>query len=264
MLDRTRAKVLSVAMLVLAGCVYAQQASNTVDVSTMQAFKAANASFNQAVEAYNKHDYDKAQKELEASLAKMPEFSDAHLMMAKILYIKKSYPEALERVERAKKGYETTALLLVRLRYERVDDLQKRKELQQQAANSLSQALGGSLPDEDRQKYERSLESANRTIEDIDRQLVEPPPQPGSIPAEYFFFHGNVLMRMQKPAEAAAQYEEALKINPAYADAATNLASLYYSARMYAKALEVLERSESKGAAVNAELKTAVQKALAR
>jgi tetratricopeptide (TPR) repeat protein len=67
---------------------------------------------------------------------------------------------------------------------------------------------------------------------------------------------------MQKFPEAIAKYDDALRIDPGYADAANNLASLYYSAKQYQKAAEVLSRVEAKGATVNPELKKAIADAL--
>jgi Tfp pilus assembly protein PilF len=259
-----RNPILAVLIVIVTGVpvavAFAQQGTNTVDISTVQAFKAANTSYGKAVDAFTKHNYEKATRELEASLQKVPEFSDAHLLMAKISYMQKDFQKALQEIEKAKSGFASTTLLVVRLRYERIDDLQKRRSLKQETVNTL------------RAEYTRSpsndllakVQQAEQVLDDIDRQLFEPPPQPESIPAEYYFLHGNVLLRLQKLTEAVAQYEQALKIAPTYADAANNLAGLYYGARMYAKALEVLEAAEAKGITVNTELKKAVQEGLKR
>ena len=55
-----------------------------------------------------------------------------------------------------------------------------------------------------------------------------------------------------------------LRKKPGYTEAANNLAIILFSAKRYAKAKEVLDRAEAAGASPNAELKKAVEAALAK
>ena len=82
------------------------------------------------------------------------------------------------------------------------------------------------------------------------------------MPADYHFFHGNILLRLNRLDGAAARYREALKIEPDHADACNNLASLYLSARHPKVAMDILEQAEANGASVHAELKKVVAAAL--
>ncbi|HSN68674.1 MAG TPA: tetratricopeptide repeat protein, partial [Thermoanaerobaculia bacterium] len=98
----------------------------------------------------------------------------------------------------------------------------------------------------------------------IERELSELGPlDPAVIPAPMYFIHGNILLRLGKPKLAVDQYQEALRIDPKYGDAANNLASLYYDAKLYQRAREVIDRIESNGGAVTPALKAAVMEKLA-
>lgn len=69
------------------------------NVESPQAARAALASFDKAVKAFNGKDYEKARKELGICLGHQPNNSDAHLLLAKTLYAVKDYAAALAEVE---------------------------------------------------------------------------------------------------------------------------------------------------------------------
>lgn len=103
-----------------------------------------------------------------------------------------------------------------------------------------------------------------RYPEALERLLSAPAQSVAGIPADYHFFHGNILLRLNRLDEAVARCRQALDANPAHADASNNLASIYLSARQPKAALEVLERAGAAGATVNPELRQAVLAAQVR
>jgi tetratricopeptide (TPR) repeat protein len=256
--------------LATAAAVAQAQGFSSHDVQTMTRMREMSPRINKARELVNKKDFAKAKKELESIIAKMPELAEAHFLMAKVLYSEKDYPGALASMLEAEKTHEALAGLMADMRDDRRADLAKRRsELERrisemrgripagqgEAARSQAAALNGEIA------------RAEQMRTDIDREMNDTAPGSQTTartdkPAEYPFFHGNILLRLQKYPEAVAQYQQALTLNPGYADAANNLASLYYSAKQYQKAHEVLAAVEAKGATVNPELKKAIADAL--
>ena len=86
-------------------------------------------------------------------------------------------------------------------------------------------------------------------------------PEPTS---EYFRVHGDVLAGTKSSNDAVMQYHEALRLEPASAGAANGLARVFFVSRRYEQARAVLRNAEAAGAAVDAELKRAIEEKLAK
>jgi tetratricopeptide (TPR) repeat protein len=262
---RRRATLATVALAVAAALAgqasFGQGEYRNIETQLVRKYREANGYYEKAKVRFANKDFRRALKELDTCLGIIPEFADAHLMLAKIYYSEKDFPKALTEVLLAKTGFGSTAGLIEKVQQDRRFELRKRQELLEQSLSSLRAELLRT-PAGQQHTIQGQIARAERDKADIDRELFEPIPNLSQLPAEYFFFHGNVLLRLQQYTEAAAQYDEALKINPGYADAANNLASLYYSAHQYEQALAILKRVEAKGATVNPELKKAIQDAL--
>lgn len=236
----------------------AQSEYQNLDAQLVRRYRDAEVAYGKARTRFDKKDFKGARKELDACLELIPAHAEAHLLTAKVLYIEKDYAQALTEVERAKAGHVSTAAIMAKMQEDRLSELRKRAQetsdsvaaLRQVQGSNVSAALQAQIADEDAKKQE------------IDRILNAQRPDPKQIPAGYFFFHGNVLLRLQRTAEAVAQYEEALRINPAYGEAANNLAALFFSARQYEKASAVATTAEGNGVVVNPELKKAIESAL--
>lgn len=232
------------------------------NVESPQAARAALASFDKAVKAFNGKDYEKARKELGICLSHQPNNSDAHLLLAKTLYAVKDYAAALTEVELAKSTFDAGQAQAQVREESRRTELQRRRRAQDEQIREINMSLSRPVSDEERRLLMASLSQAEQARDELDRQIFQPPTIPGGVPAEYHFFHGNVLLRLQRVDDAVAQYREALKIKPNYPDAANNLAALYFAAKVPKLALEVIEQAEAQGVKVNPELKKAVLEAV--
>lgn len=224
-------------------------------------YRDANIVIVRARDAFAKKNYDLARKEASAILAKLPEFAEANFMMAKLTYMEKDYPAALGYIEKAEATHLATLQLGQRMAGDRETSLRRRRDEQVGAVADLRGQLAVERDDQRRLILQTNIERGERIVADIDRILNDPAAATAgadAIPAEYAFIHGNIFLRMGRADDAATQYIEALKLDPGYANAANNLASLYYSAKQYDKALEVLQGVESRGIGVNPELKQAV------
>ncbi|HEU5163523.1 MAG TPA: tetratricopeptide repeat protein [Thermoanaerobaculia bacterium] len=191
----------------------------------------------------------RAEKTLKSILTTVPEFSDAHFLMARVLYAQRRYPEALASIERAKETFGSTAAMMAGAREERKAELIRQKSEQMTLLTRASGPTAGAI----RQK-----------IGIIEVELSQlGPVEVTEIPAPMYFVHANVLLRLGKAKLAVEQYQEALRIDPKYGDAANNLASLYYDAKLYERARQVIVGIESNGGAVTPALKSAVMEKLA-
>ena len=235
-----------------------------VDTVQIQAYKAAGASYEKARKAFEKRDLEKAKKELDACLKRMPEFSEAHFLLAKIAYLEKRYAEALEHMERAETSFDASTAAYLEVQSDRTRELMQRRDDELARLDGLRTALANATSDEQRFIIQGQIDQAERRREELDREIADQPQEVVFMPADYHFFHGNILLRLNRLDDAAFQYREALKIKPDHADASNNLASLYLSAGHPKVAMEILELAEAKGATVNAELKKAVLEALQR
>ncbi|HYN40288.1 MAG TPA: tetratricopeptide repeat protein, partial [Thermoanaerobaculia bacterium] len=237
----------------------AQSEYQNLDAQLVRRYRDAEVVYGKARARFDKKDFEGTRKELDACLKLIPAHAEAHLLLAKVLYVDKDFAQALVEVERAKAGHDATAAIMAKIQADRMSELRKRaREKDNSIAERNAQAakVPGSLA------LQQPSTQVDYEKDEINRILNAQRPDPSGIPAEYFFFHGNVLLRLQRPAEAVAQYEEALKINPAYGEAANNLAALYFSARQYEKARGVATTAEGNGVVVNPELKKAIESAL--
>lgn len=237
-----------------------QSEYQNVDAQLVRRYRDAEVSYAKARALFDKKDFPGARKELGVCLGLIPAHANAHLLMAKLLYTEKDYVQALSEVERARAGHETTAAILARMDEDRMSELRRRAKESADTIAGLRQRQGSVVSAE----LQQQIIAEETKKQEIDRILNAQRPDPRAMPAEFSFFHGNVLLRLKRPAEAVAQYEEALKVNPAYAEAANNLAALYHSARMYEKARAVVTAAEGNGVVLNPELKKAIESALAQ
>ena len=248
---------------VLGGSVLAQTEPVRSEAESVQNYKVARASYEKARKSFEKRDLEKAGKELETCLKRMPEFSDAHFLLAKVDYLEKRYPESLAHMEQAVVTFDSEQRSLFRRCRAIVSGsysgfATSRTSGSQDLRDSLSRAT----TDEQRAVIQNQIAQVEHNRDEIQRQLYEPPAEVVGMPADYRFFHGNILLRLNRLDDAAAQYREALRIKPDHADASNNLASLYLSAGHAQVAKEILDQAEANGVTVNAELKQAVLNAL--
>jgi tetratricopeptide (TPR) repeat protein len=241
-----------------------QEQARRADAELVEAYKLARTSYDRARKLFEKRDLENATKELESCLRRLPEFSDAHFLLAKIDYLEKRYPESLDRMERAEKTFEASSALFLDLQGDRFDELKRRFDQLDAQLRDLQEALARATSIEQQNSIRGRMVQVQQDKDTIQRQLYAPPTEVAGMPADYYFFHGNILLRLNRLDDAAAQYREALKVKPDHADASNNLASLYLSAGHPQVAMDILDQAEAQGATVNADLRKAVAEALQR
>lgn len=251
---------LVIAFSCVAGVVAGQREHLDIRVS-IEKYKHATARYNAALEYFAEHDYARTREELEECLEKMPEYTQAHFLMAKTWYAQGIYDPALDSMEKAVASWKTMSTVAV-LHREQIDAERRRtRDSLQNSIDELRTQLSRGSEQQD-MRINNQITELRQRIDEIDRRLMEWMERRDEMPADYCLIHGNILLRLQRFNEAAAQYLQALKIDPAHSAATNNLASLLFQTGNHAKALELIEQGEAKGATVNPELKKSILEAL--
>jgi len=225
-------------------------------------FKMATKYFEKGKSYFQNEKFKKAEEEFNTCIEKMPEHVYAHFYLTQILNNKGDLDKALEHIQRAKENFEIMADLHAYSYQQYCDKLRSEKGQLQTELRDLKDKLPGIQDPELKSRYERAITEKEHRVSTITSRLAEPFGQERTIPADYFYWHGNVFYKLKKFQEAHRQYLEAVKRNPQHGNAYNNLANLYYMAKQYQKALEYLKHAEEHGVEVNPEFKKAIQKAL--
>lgn len=233
-----------------------QSEHRTADAQLVRQYRDAEVAYSKARERFDRKNFEGARNELGTCFELIPVHADGHLLMAKMFYVEKEYVRSLAEVERARSGHEAIAAIVAKMQEERMSGLRERVR---EKDDSLAAARAQRNPG---QMLSFGPPAASVEKDELNRILNAQRPSAMEVPAEYAFFHGNVLLRMKRLDEATVRYEEALRVRPSYSEAANNLAALYVGAGRYEQALEVVSRAESAGATVNPEMKRAIASAL--
>jgi len=240
-----------------------QSEHRTIDAQVVRSWRDAGRKLDKAWEALDGRDLAKAKKLAGEAVAIAPEMPDGHLLLAKAAYIEKEWTKALEEIVAAEAGFEKTVAMRERMNDDRISSLRKRVREKEDSIAAVRTQMART-PATSQQELQMQLQRLETEKSDLERVIQEPPGAHEQVPEEYRFIHGNALLRLKRLEEAAAQYDLALARRPGYAEAANNLASVYYSARQYARAKAVVEKAEAAGAVLNPELKKAIEEGLAK
>jgi tetratricopeptide (TPR) repeat protein len=229
----------------------------------VQNFKAAKLNLDKAAKKFSQKDWEGARHWARESVGKFSNYSEAYLLHAKAAYMMKDYEDALAAIGKAESTFDAYMALGDSLVSARQESLYRQRQMINDSIGEMQTALQRAASQQERDAIAARISELSRQLQDIDREVSDPAKlaRPG-MPAEYPFVHGNILLRMNRLAEAEPQYKRALEIQPKYPEAINNLASLYYSAGRGPLALLVLNDAEAHGVTVNPELKKAVMEAV--
>jgi tetratricopeptide (TPR) repeat protein len=247
--------------LVLVMPLFTQKDLQMGDNRLIERFKRANPLFLDGAKQFNKGKLEMAEKKFLETLEIMPEHADAAYMLAKLHLQKKEFSKALASIVTAEKNYTYIAQFQTLTHQQYLDSLRQQQLQLDDQLNFLQGALA-SLPSsataEQKAPIERDIKKLNQTKQMIQSRLTSPIAPTDEIPADYFFIHGNVFFQSGQLAEAAAQYQEALRLDPTHGNAYNNLALVSYSQGKYRKALDFLLRAEAAKVKINPDFKRAV------
>ena len=227
-------------------------------------FKMANKIFLKGKEYFLKENYKKSEKELKKCIETMPEHVEAHFYLSQVLYKKEDFQKALEHIEKAKTNYKLMADLFAYAYQERIFQLREQVDIIDSNISILQDKRSKTTNPDTIRTLDGEITSLEQQIGIVRSKLTDFAPPSESIPSDYFYFHGNILFRLNKYQEAFREYLEAIKINPQHGNAYNNLANLYHMGKEYQKALDCLNQAEANGAEINPKLKKEILKALGK
>ena len=252
-----------VATLISARPAPAQAEFRATDAQRVTQYKGATIAFEKALGYMDKKDRDGALDSLNVCFEQMPDFPEGHFLKARILYSEKDFTQALPEIVKAEAGHESTADLRETMLKDRQKALRDRMQKKDDAIRE-QQAYVATLPMERRQKVYDKINQLQGEKEILNREVQEWSKGPVPVPARYSTLHGNILLRLDKLPEATTQYQAALKVDPAYGEAANNLASIYHMAGQNEKAMEIVTEARKRGAKLHPELSRSIEAALAK
>jgi protein O-GlcNAc transferase len=190
-----------------------------------------------------------AEKMFKQALTILPEHSEAAFCLGLYRYKSKDYQAALEYFESAKSNYLNWQALILENQLEQ-------KSIAQEVATYILLVERYPDPNVDMAGLSEFRERM-RYAEDL-KHMEGPSAQPTDIPAEYYFYAGNCLMKLQRYFEAFDEYMKVIEISPEYGEAYGNLAILYYMAEDYPDSWLALQMAKKYSAHVNPDFEKAL------
>jgi len=231
------------------------------NVALLNGYSTLSDRIDKAAAALKRGDLEKCEREALFCLEKLPQHHEAHLLMSQIFYKRGDFSGALEHVRAAEEGYLKLTEAMAVLEQQRkkaqtdsvaglIDDVQETA-----SADAATKNRGSCQPD----RFSKALEDAkNKLIKEGRWNEKDPALMMTRIPADYHYLHGNCLFRLKRLQEAEAEYQLAVKINPAYGDAYNNLINILFMQKRLDEARALLARAEAHKASVHPGLKKAV------
>jgi tetratricopeptide (TPR) repeat protein len=258
-------------VIFIIGMIYGQVGFNMEERTIIEKYKHSNAKLDEGRALFEKGKYEKAEKKLLECLEVFPQNADAHFYLAQIYYKSNDLGQALQSVENAKKHFQFMNKFYTFTYQEMLNTLRDQKFKLQEYIRKQESALASlkSQPQTDStrseiQRIENDINQNKGQISMIDTRLNSPLVPVTEIPSEFFYIHANILFKMKNYEEAANQYLETIKLDPRHNFAYNNLASIYYMAKDYQRALDCLQRAEENGVKINTDFKKACEEKLGK
>jgi len=243
------------------GISYSQKGFNLQEKEKIKKFKIAQKYFLKGKKEFYKKDFENSEKNLKKCLKEMPEHADAFFYLSKINYYTNNIKKASKNIEKAKENYINLSKFWVFQHQQLFDMLREQQSEQQDVLTELqSQLSSQNLDSSQRKEIERKIGVTQNNLNVIRTQLNEPVPPVDEIPADYFYFHGNIYFKMKEFDKAAEQYKKAIEKNPKQDRAYNNLINIYYMNKKCEKALHYIKLAEKNEAKIHPKLKQVVEK----
>jgi tetratricopeptide (TPR) repeat protein len=236
--------------------VLAGQSMDDQDRLLFQKFRMMQPDLVKGAGQLKKKQFDKAEETLLKVLKEMPENADASYYLAEMYYQKGEFEKGLAAIVEAEKNFPLIQKILYRRQQAAIGQGGENRADIQNEILAEQQRTGEPIT-----AATSTMRQAATTGQAKEQELKS---EVYTIPAEYSYLHGNLLIRQKRFEEALAEYEKAIVAEPKHGKALNNIANIYYMARQYDKALEYIERAEAVGAPVNPDFKKAVLKALGK
>ena len=244
------------------GALVSRAPAQDESLSLINAYANLSPHIEKAKAAFRKDRLDKCEEEALFCLKELPEHQEAHFLMSQVRYKRGEYENALEHLRSAEEGYINISRLLLVLegqkRQKQSEDIDRMTgEIADLAAAAAAvKGRGSCMPN----RYDIALQDSKQVLtrEEEERNRTDPDRDVAGIPALYRYWHGNVLFMLKRPAEAEAQYRQAIAKDPDFRETYNNLINLLFIGGRVDEARTVLAQAEAHKAKIHPELKKAV------
>lgn len=245
-------KAIILAILMIMGTVFLtgfDYREKSDEQKQVELYKAAEAPFMKGEAKFHKGDYAEAEDYMNKCLKIFPMHAQAHYYLSLIYYNKSQYNLALEHIEKAETLIPSLNTLKARLEEERKLKL---KEYQADLKDGKYVSYFG----ENNPCMEFYGERVSRMeVRKAEESLIGVENKDITIPAAYFYSHGNILYKLKRYKEALSQYIEVVRRDPKHGSAYNNLANLFYMAGKKEVASLCLAHAEASGFKVDPRFK---------
>jgi tetratricopeptide (TPR) repeat protein len=208
------------------------------------------------VQALRSGKIEAARKAFESALATVPNFPDSHIGLGQIAMAEDEFERALVHFEQARDGYRELGGALEDLRSRRYASALNEIALLEDSIRHLeSENAGGGMLQIEIQKMRNKMEQL-RAIEPPDAEAATDPP------GEIFFYIGNALYQLNRPAEALEAWEACRERSPQLALVHNNLALIYLQMGRLDAARNSLATAEDLGFPVDPQFKADLERAI--
>jgi len=177
---------------------YAQEDYTRKEKELFQRFLAANKIFEKGQGYFLEGKLKESEKELKECLKKMPEHADAYFYLAQIFYKYRDYEQALDYIMKAKANYKILTKMKINFDQLRILKLQEKKNALEERLSTLREYLAQTTSADQRSKIQSAIANAENEKSTIDNRLNRPLPNSEQIPADYYYFQGNILFSDSK------------------------------------------------------------------
>jgi pentatricopeptide repeat protein len=244
------------------GALVPRSAAQDKELTLMSAYATLSPRIESAKSALRKDKPAKCEEEALYCLGKLPEHQEAHFVMSQVLYKRGDYGGALEHIRAAEEGYIRMAQAIAVLDQQKTKNRSEAMDVLADDVSDLAAAdatvknRGSCLPD----KYSAALQGSKEQLirEEEERGRTDRQRDLRQVPAPYRYMHGNILFRLERPAEAEAEYRQAIGKDPEFRETYNNLINLLFIGGRVDEARAVLAEAEAHKATVHPELKKAV------
>ncbi len=213
--------------------------------------------YSKGVDKFEKGDRRGASDVFRNCIQKMPRNAYAHYYLANIYYLGKDFSSSQAHMEKALANIDYMQELSAYADDQKslkFNSLRGSLEEMWNSTNSCRDSRAIELAYDQIDKEEGEMEIAARKRQKAMARMK----------AHYLYFHGNVLLQLQRYNDSLQHYQEAIELNPQHADSYNNIIAILYLAKEYSKALLFWEEAETQGLdeQLNLKLKESLYEAL--
>jgi tetratricopeptide (TPR) repeat protein len=184
------------------------QSLDSKDTEILQKYKTVNREFLKGRELVVKQKYDQAQPILLKVLDRMPEHPEASYLLAQIYYKEGDFEKGLASIQNAETHFSSVQRILFKQQLKLGDQYSSNKQELTQEIQVLESQLSQAKSEEERrdlqrQIIEKQVQSSTMEMHNKEQSLYEST----GMPADYSYFHGNLLFKMKRYQEALDQYQ---------------------------------------------------------